>query len=237
MLSSSLVKFLFLTLPQRKPVAVSVSDDDEVVDPEPPRKRTRSQTKAATTAAKGKGKAPAKASSSSTRGRRSKKAATPPPVEEPEREEEKEEEERSSPESEDRDTVPPAFRPLARVRLNWEHYPRDESGERIPYVETEHEAREREHLEFLSKGPTPLYGLNGDMVAMGGSPSDDGDDEADSTVREPPKKKTKAKAKSAVQNDASKFENKKRKRSLGENLRHLLQNLSPTRLVHFSWGH
>ena len=177
MLSFPLVKFLFLTLPQRKPVAVSVSDDDEVVDPEPPRKRTRSQTKAAATAAKGKGKAPAKASSSSTRGRRSKKAATPPPVEEPEREEEKEEEERSSPESEDRDTVPPAFRPLARVRLNWEHYPRDESGERIPYVETEHEAREREHLEFLSKGPTPLYGLNGDMVAMGG-PSSDDDDEA-----------------------------------------------------------
>ena len=31
------------------------------------------------------------------------------------------------------------------------------------------EAREREHLEFLSRGPTPLYGLNGDMVAMGGS--------------------------------------------------------------------
>ena len=91
---------------------------------------------------------------------------------------EQEEEDRSSPESEDRDTVPPAFRPLARVRLGWEHYPRDESGERIPYVETEHEAREREHLEFLSKGPTPLYGLNGDMVAMGGPPSDDGDDEA-----------------------------------------------------------
>ena len=64
------------------------------------------------------------------------------------------------------------------MRLNWEHYPCDESGERIPYVETEHEAREREHLEFLSKGPTPLYGLNGDMVAMGGSPSDDDDDEA-----------------------------------------------------------
>ena len=63
------------------------------------------------------------------------------------------------------------------------------------------------------------------------------DDEADSTVREPPKKKTKAKAKSAVRDDASKFENKKRKRSLGENLRHILQNLSPTRLVHFSWGH
>ncbi|KAL1684819.1 hypothetical protein GGG16DRAFT_129749 [Schizophyllum commune] len=120
---------------KKKPVAASDSDDDEAVDPDPPRKRTRSQTKAAATAAKGKGKAPAKASSSSTRGRRSKKTATPPPVEEPEREEEKEEEERSNPESEDRDTVPPAFRPLARVRLNWEHYPRDESGERIPYYQ------------------------------------------------------------------------------------------------------
>ena len=149
------------------------SDDDadvEVVDP--PRKRTRSQTKAAASAAKGKGKA--KASTGSTRGRRNKKVATPPPVEEPEEEEEeKEEEERSRPESEDRDTIPPSFRPLPRVRLGWEHYPRDESGERIPYVETEHEAREREHLEFLSRGPTPLYGLNGDMVAMGGPSSDD----------------------------------------------------------------
>ena len=149
------------------------SDDDadvEVVDP--PRKRTRSQTKAAASAAKGKGKAKAKASAGSTRGRRNKKVATPPPVEEPE-EEEKEEEERSRPESEDRDTIPPSFRPLPRVRLGWEHYPRDESGERIPYVETEHEAREREHLEFLSRGPTPLYGLNGDMVAIGGPSSDD----------------------------------------------------------------
>uniref|UniRef100_D8QGB8 Uncharacterized protein n=1 Tax=Schizophyllum commune (strain H4-8 / FGSC 9210) TaxID=578458 RepID=D8QGB8_SCHCM len=146
----------------RRKVATD-SDDDEVEaeEPEPARKRTRSQTKAAASTSKGKGRA--KAGPSSARGRRGKKAATPSDVEE-----EEEAEERSQPESEERDVVPPV-----RFRIDWDRRPRDADGELLPYVETEDEASERRHREFIARGPAPIYGLNGDLIGLTSPPSED----------------------------------------------------------------
>ncbi|KAL1658178.1 hypothetical protein GGF50DRAFT_67781 [Schizophyllum commune] len=149
-------------------LAASNSEDADAEVAEPPRKRTRSQTKAAASSSKAKGKAPARPTT--TRGRRNKKVVTPPPVED-------DEEPSLSPEPEERIDPPAAIRSLARIRLEWDQRPRDENGERIPYVETEYEAREREHREFLARGPAPIYGLNGDLVGMTTPPPDDDDEQ------------------------------------------------------------
>ena len=136
-------------------------DEVEVVDvvnePAPSRKRTRSVARATPSASKGKGKARTPAS-----GRRVRKTAPPP---------EPEAEESSSVESEDDTSAPPAFRPLARLRLAWDQHPRDASGERIPYVETEEEVAERRQLEFLASRPSPFYGLNGELMGHVSPPS------------------------------------------------------------------
>uniref|UniRef100_D8QHZ9 Uncharacterized protein n=1 Tax=Schizophyllum commune (strain H4-8 / FGSC 9210) TaxID=578458 RepID=D8QHZ9_SCHCM len=146
---------------KRKVATDSDSDEAEVEEPEPARKRTRSQTKAAASTSKGKGRA--KAGPSSARGRRGRKAATPSDVEE-----EEEAEERSQPESEERDVVPPV-----RFRVDWDRRPRDADGELLPYVETEDEASERRHREFIARGPAPIYGLNGDLIGLTSPPSED----------------------------------------------------------------